>query len=97
MNMQFHSSLEGPAEVRAVEVLRTVGQSSLMIGWERPPLDELGCSNGTFVYGYRVGLTNQSSWKGDACMLTSENTKEREKKNALSFFRFLSMGISTNL
>lgn len=26
-----------------------------MIGWERPPLDELGCSNGTFVYGYRVG------------------------------------------
>lgn len=26
-----------------------------MIGWERPPLDELGYSNGTFVYGYRVG------------------------------------------
>ncbi|XP_067374526.1 uncharacterized protein jakmip1 isoform X3 [Channa argus] len=45
---------EAPAEVSAVEVIRTVGQSSLMIGWERPPLDELGCSNGTFVYGYRV-------------------------------------------
>ncbi|XP_035525701.1 trichohyalin-like [Morone saxatilis] len=43
-----------PAEVRSVEVVKTVGQSSLMIGWERPPLDELGCSNGTFVYGYRV-------------------------------------------
>ncbi|XP_029368754.1 uncharacterized protein LOC115050140 isoform X2 [Echeneis naucrates] len=43
-----------PAEVRSAEVIKTVGQSSLMIGWERPPLDELGCSNGTFVYGYRV-------------------------------------------
>lgn len=29
-----------------------------MIGWERPPLDELGCSNGTFVYGYRVRGTH---------------------------------------
>lgn len=29
-----------------------------MIGWERPPLDELGCSNGTFVYGYRVSRAN---------------------------------------
>ncbi|KAM6952967.1 uncharacterized protein PEZ65_016716 [Lycodopsis pacificus] len=45
---------EAPAEVRSVEVIKTVGQSRLMIGWERPPLDELGCSNGTFVYGYRV-------------------------------------------
>eukprot|EP00063_Salmo_salar_P093192 XP_014068027.1 PREDICTED: centromere-associated protein E-like isoform X5 [Salmo salar] len=45
---------EPPAEVGSVEVLRTVGQSSLMIGWERPPLDELGCSNGTFVYGYMI-------------------------------------------
>ncbi|XP_010764195.1 trichohyalin-like isoform X2 [Notothenia coriiceps] len=45
---------EAPAEVRSVEVIRTVGQSSLLIGWERPPLDELGCSNGAFVYGYRV-------------------------------------------
>ncbi|XP_069575922.1 trichohyalin-like [Brachyistius frenatus] len=45
---------EAPAEVCSVEVIKTVGQSSLMIGWERPPLDELGCSNGTYVYGYRV-------------------------------------------
>ncbi|XP_074529667.1 uncharacterized protein LOC141793138 [Halichoeres trimaculatus] len=45
---------EAPAEVRSVEVIKTVGQSCLMIGWERPALDELGCSNGTFVYGYRV-------------------------------------------
>ncbi|KAK7919022.1 hypothetical protein WMY93_010306 [Mugilogobius chulae] len=45
---------EVPAEVRSIEVIKTVGVSGLMIGWERPPLDELGCSNGTFVYGYRV-------------------------------------------
>ncbi|XP_068596804.1 trichohyalin-like [Brachionichthys hirsutus] len=45
---------EAPAEVCSVEVIRTVGQGSLLIGWERPSLDELGCSNGTFVYGYRV-------------------------------------------
>ncbi|XP_077433660.1 uncharacterized protein jakmip1 isoform X1 [Vanacampus margaritifer] len=45
---------DAPAEVRAVEVIKRVGQSSLLIGWERPPLDELGCSHGTFVYGYRV-------------------------------------------
>ncbi|XP_026213202.1 trichohyalin isoform X2 [Anabas testudineus] len=45
---------EAPAEVCSVEVIKTVGQSSLLIGWERPPLDELGCSNGTFVFGYRV-------------------------------------------
>ncbi|KAK5864798.1 hypothetical protein PBY51_016011 [Eleginops maclovinus] len=50
------SNPEAPAEVRSVAVIRTVGQSSLLIGWERPPLDELGCSNGTFVYGYRVFL-----------------------------------------
>ncbi|KAJ8015345.1 hypothetical protein DPEC_G00025150 [Dallia pectoralis] len=45
---------EHPAEVRSVEVIRTVGQRSLMIGWERPLLDEMGCSNGTFVFGYRI-------------------------------------------
>lgn len=45
---------ETPAEVRSVEVIKAVGVTGLMIGWERPPLDELGCSNGTFVYGYRV-------------------------------------------
>uniref|UniRef100_A0A1A7XYL3 RIMS-binding protein 1/2/3 Fn3 domain-containing protein n=1 Tax=Iconisemion striatum TaxID=60296 RepID=A0A1A7XYL3_9TELE len=45
---------EAPAEVRSVEVIKRVGQSSLLIGWQRPPLDELGCSNDTFVYGYRV-------------------------------------------
>lgn len=47
--------IETPAQVHSVEVIKTVGQNSLMIAWERPPLDELGCSNGTFVYGYRVG------------------------------------------
>ncbi|XP_064199628.1 rootletin-like isoform X1 [Anguilla rostrata] len=45
---------EPPAAVGSLDVIKTVGQSSLMIGWDRPPLDELGCSNGTFVYGYRI-------------------------------------------
>ncbi|KAM8848070.1 uncharacterized protein ACB058_011853 [Synchiropus picturatus] len=45
---------EAPSEVCSAKVIKRVGQCSLMIGWERPPLDELGCSNGTFVYGYRV-------------------------------------------
>ncbi|XP_061644707.1 ciliary rootlet coiled-coil protein 2-like [Phyllopteryx taeniolatus] len=47
---------DAPAEVHTVEVVKQVGKSSLLIGWERPPLDELGCSHGTFVYGYRVFL-----------------------------------------
>ncbi|XP_061900063.1 trichohyalin isoform X1 [Entelurus aequoreus] len=47
-------SAEAPAGVLSVEVIKQVGNSSLLIGWERPPLDELGCSHGTFVYGYRV-------------------------------------------
>ncbi|KAM4732960.1 uncharacterized protein jakmip1 isoform 3-T8 [Anableps anableps] len=50
---------EAPAKVRSVEVIKTVGQSSLLIGWERPPLDELGCSNATFVYGYRVFVNKE--------------------------------------
>ncbi|XP_067104288.1 uncharacterized protein C4orf50-like [Osmerus mordax] len=50
---------EAPAEVGSVDVIKTVGQSSLMIGWERPPLDELGCSNGTFVYGYRIHVNGE--------------------------------------
>ncbi|XP_061541281.1 ciliary rootlet coiled-coil protein 2-like [Phycodurus eques] len=47
---------DAPAEVHTVEVVKQVGKSSLLIGWERPPLDDLGCSHGTFVYGYRVFL-----------------------------------------
>ncbi|XP_077465377.1 uncharacterized protein LOC144082246 [Stigmatopora argus] len=43
-----------PAQVHEVEVIKRVGRRSLLIGWERPTLDELGRSNGTFVYGYRV-------------------------------------------
>lgn len=58
-----------------MEVLRTVGQSSLMIGWERPRLDELGCSNGAFVYGYRVGLSERSSGGDGAALVTSEEAK----------------------
>nr|XP_023653026.1 myosin-14-like isoform X2 [Paramormyrops kingsleyae] len=50
----LRAKLEPPAPVVSLKVMKTVGQSGLMIGWERPPLDELGCSNGTFVCGYRV-------------------------------------------
>ncbi|XP_057706180.1 myosin heavy chain, striated muscle-like isoform X2 [Corythoichthys intestinalis] len=50
---------DAPAEVNCVEVIKQVGQSSLLIGWERPTLDQLGCSNGTYVYGYRVFLDGE--------------------------------------
>ncbi|MGH0120935.1 UNVERIFIED_CONTAM: hypothetical protein FKN15_061626 [Acipenser sinensis] len=43
-----------PSPVSSVQIIKTVGQSSLMIGWERPSVDELGCSNGTFIHGYRM-------------------------------------------
>ncbi|XP_034776629.2 centromere protein F-like isoform X2 [Acipenser ruthenus] len=43
-----------PSPVGSVQIIKTVGQSSLMIGWERPSVDELGCSNGTFIHGYRI-------------------------------------------
>nr|XP_015200400.1 PREDICTED: uncharacterized protein C4orf50 homolog isoform X2 [Lepisosteus oculatus] len=50
----IRAKLEPPSPVGSLQIVKTVGQSSLMIGWDRPPLDELGCSNGTFVYGYRI-------------------------------------------
>ncbi|XP_048827167.1 restin homolog isoform X3 [Brienomyrus brachyistius] len=50
----LRAKLDPPAPVVSLKVMKTVGQSGLMIGWDRPPLDELGCSNGTFVCGYRV-------------------------------------------
>uniref|UniRef100_A0A5F8H0R4 Coiled-coil domain-containing protein 18-like n=1 Tax=Monodelphis domestica TaxID=13616 RepID=A0A5F8H0R4_MONDO len=45
---------EAPAPVGSLSIIKTVGKRCLMIGWERPLVDELGCSNGTFVEGYRI-------------------------------------------
>ncbi|XP_030419181.1 uncharacterized protein C4orf50 homolog isoform X2 [Gopherus evgoodei] len=43
-----------PAPVGSVYIIKAVGNSSMMIGWERPVVAELGCSNGTFITGYRI-------------------------------------------
>ncbi|XP_043368399.1 janus kinase and microtubule-interacting protein 1 isoform X2 [Dermochelys coriacea] len=43
-----------PAPVGSVYIIKAVGKSNMMIGWERPVVDELGCSNGTFITGYRI-------------------------------------------
>ncbi|TFK05964.1 RIMS-binding protein 3C [Platysternon megacephalum] len=43
-----------PAPVGSVYIIKAVGKSSMMIGWQRPIVDELGCSNGTFITGYRI-------------------------------------------
>ncbi|XP_075786871.1 uncharacterized protein C4orf50 homolog isoform X1 [Pelodiscus sinensis] len=43
-----------PAPVGSVYIIKAVGKSSMMISWERPVVDELGCSNGTFITGYRI-------------------------------------------
>ncbi|EMP32853.1 Janus kinase and microtubule-interacting protein 1 [Chelonia mydas] len=43
-----------PAPVGSVYIIKAVGKSSMMIGWERPVVDELGCSNRTFITGYRI-------------------------------------------
>lgn len=65
-----------------------------MIGWERPPLDELGCSNGTFVYGYRVGRAKYSRSRTDSWKICPEDSCPH---SSLSPLRCLSMGTSTNL
>ncbi|XP_018590918.2 uncharacterized protein LOC108924191 isoform X1 [Scleropages formosus] len=61
-----------PAAVASVEILKRVGQSGLMISWERPPLDELGCSNGTFVSGYMICVNGEfrKSVVSSACTKT---------------------------
>ncbi|XP_027692407.1 uncharacterized protein C4orf50 homolog [Vombatus ursinus] len=50
---------EAPAPVGSLCIIKTVGQRCLMIGWERPLVDELGCSNGTFVAGYRIYIDGE--------------------------------------
>ncbi|XP_051784163.1 GRIP and coiled-coil domain-containing protein 2-like isoform X2 [Erpetoichthys calabaricus] len=50
---------EPPAPVSSVHVIRSIGKDSMLIGWETPTLDVLGCSNGTFVYGYRIYVNGE--------------------------------------
>ncbi|XP_039608728.1 uncharacterized protein LOC120528619 [Polypterus senegalus] len=50
---------EPPAPVSSVHVIRSIGKDSMLIGWEAPTLDVLGCSNGTFVYGYRIYVNGE--------------------------------------
>ncbi|XP_036620971.1 uncharacterized protein C4orf50 homolog [Trichosurus vulpecula] len=50
---------EAPAPVGSLCIIKAVGQKCLMIGWERPVVDELGCSNGTFVEGYRIYIDGE--------------------------------------
>ncbi|XP_072477522.1 uncharacterized protein C4orf50 homolog [Notamacropus eugenii] len=50
---------EAPAPVGSLCIIKTIGQRCLMIGWERPLVDELGCSNGTFVAGYRIYIDGE--------------------------------------
>ncbi|XP_069782053.1 uncharacterized protein [Narcine bancroftii] len=50
---------ELPAPVNSVRVSDTVGQTGLVINWEKPSMDETGCSNGTFVQGYRIFIDGE--------------------------------------
>ncbi|XP_039398587.1 uncharacterized protein C4orf50 homolog [Mauremys reevesii] len=61
-----------PAPVGSVYIIKAVGNSSMMIGWERPVVDELGCSNGTFITGYRIytGGEFHKSVMSSACTKT---------------------------
>nr|XP_033815404.1 uncharacterized protein C4orf50 homolog [Geotrypetes seraphini] len=63
---------ELPAAVHSVHIIKSVGKRSLMIGWDRPMLDELGCSNGVFIKGYRIFINGQfhKSIMSSACTKT---------------------------
>ncbi|XP_067900345.1 putative leucine-rich repeat-containing protein DDB_G0290503 isoform X2 [Heterodontus francisci] len=48
-----------PAPIGSARIIDTVGQSSLLIDWEKPFMDEKGCSNGTFIQGYRIFIDGE--------------------------------------
>ncbi|XP_072898740.1 uncharacterized protein [Hemitrygon akajei] len=66
-----HSKMEQepPAPVGSVRITDRVGQNGLMIVWEKPSMDEMGCSNGTFVQGYRIFINGEfhKSVTGSIC------------------------------
>ncbi|XP_034398940.1 myosin-7B-like isoform X2 [Cyclopterus lumpus] len=90
---------EAPAEVGSVEVIKKVGHSSLMIGWERPPLDELGCSDGSFVYGYRVFVDGDfhKSVMSSACTKCILENVDLSAPVNISVQTLGSNGLSSNL
>ncbi|XP_032876992.1 uncharacterized protein C4orf50 homolog isoform X2 [Amblyraja radiata] len=50
---------EPPAPVDSVRIIGIVGQNGLLVDWEKPSMDEMGCSNGTFVQGYRIFIDRE--------------------------------------
>ncbi|XP_059821239.1 centrosome-associated protein CEP250-like isoform X2 [Hypanus sabinus] len=66
-----HSKMEQepPAPVGLVRITDRVGQNGLMVVWEKPSMDEMGCSNGTFVQGYRIFINGEfhKSVTGSIC------------------------------
>ncbi|XP_048452382.1 centromere-associated protein E-like isoform X2 [Rhincodon typus] len=60
---------EPPAPVTSLHINGPIGQNSLLIEWEKPVLDENGCSNGTFIQGYRIFIDGEfyKSTMGSAC------------------------------
>ncbi|XP_019381360.1 PREDICTED: uncharacterized protein C4orf50 homolog [Gavialis gangeticus] len=48
-----------PIPVGLVNIIKTIGESTMLLGWERPVLDELGCSNGHFITGYRICINGK--------------------------------------
>ncbi|XP_072351624.1 uncharacterized protein [Scyliorhinus torazame] len=58
-----------PAPVPSARIIDSIGQGSLLIDWEEPVMDEKGCSNGTFVQGYRIFIDGEfyKSIMGSAC------------------------------
>ncbi|GCC27346.1 hypothetical protein chiPu_0005770 [Chiloscyllium punctatum] len=60
---------EPPAPVTSLRINGPVGQNGLLIIWEKPVMDENGCSNGTFIQGYRIFIDGEfyKSIMGSAC------------------------------
>ncbi|XP_048407660.1 golgin subfamily A member 4-like isoform X2 [Stegostoma tigrinum] len=50
---------EPPAPVTSLRINGPIRQNSLLIEWEKPVLDENGCSNGTFIQGYRIFIDGE--------------------------------------
>ncbi|XP_078260439.1 uncharacterized protein LOC144596125 isoform X2 [Rhinoraja longicauda] len=48
-----------PAPVDSVRIIGIVGQNGLMVDWEKPSMDEMGCNKETFVQGYRIFIDRE--------------------------------------
>ncbi|XP_078587596.1 uncharacterized protein LOC144868820 isoform X6 [Branchiostoma floridae x Branchiostoma japonicum] len=47
-----------PSDLR---ILRTVGKSSVLVGWTLPPIDDMGNSNGVQVSGYKIKVDGEET------------------------------------